>query len=291
MSEPGVQHFVSSYIHCLSTTGGSKVPRPFGPSLFETAPSNLVQFDYINLGEGAEGDKYALLLRDDHSGYCWFFAFPSTNAENAAIVIQGWCAAFGAPGSLMSDGPTHFRNKTLRPLAKTLRIPHHFTLPYCPWSNRVVERLGKELLRVLRALVSEFHMLFSEWADLLPFMQSVINQSPSSQSNGIAPVTAFTGMTPTHPIISFYCKTTAETLAFSKINGERRRCITALLARCKDVRYTVQINLQRNRAHNLQSRSSGKLLYFHRGDYVLVAPPNTLRMRNLLLSGEAPGPY
>lgn len=34
--------FVSSCIHCLSSRGGGKTPRPFGPALFGTKPNDLV---------------------------------------------------------------------------------------------------------------------------------------------------------------------------------------------------------------------------------------------------------
>ena len=153
-----VRMFVKACIHCLSTVGGGKVPRPFGPALHGTKPNALLQFDYIELGMGANGDKYVLMLRDDHSDYKWFFAFPDTSAENAATSIIDWSAAFGVPEGLMSDGPTHFKNETIRLITRGLKVPHHFTLPYSSWSNGAVERLGKELLRVMRAVLSEFRM-------------------------------------------------------------------------------------------------------------------------------------
>lgn len=96
------------------------------------------------------------MLRDDHSDCKWLFAFPNTNSENAATSIFEWCAAFGVPNGLMSEGPTHFKNEVVRLVTKGLKIPHHFTLPYCPWSSSAVESLGKELLRVCRAFLSEF---------------------------------------------------------------------------------------------------------------------------------------
>lgn len=82
------------------------------------------------------------MLRDDHSDYKWFFPFGDTSAENAAQAIIDWCAAFGALSSFMTDGPTHFKNETLRLVSKGLMDPHHFKIPYCPWSNGAVERLG-----------------------------------------------------------------------------------------------------------------------------------------------------
>ena len=110
--------FVSSCIHCLLTVGGERTPRPFGPSVFGTHPNDLLQFDYIELGKSTMGDQYVLILRDDHSGYAWFYPTVSTSAEKAASALIAWCAACGPPTTMMSDGPTHFRNETLKLLTK-----------------------------------------------------------------------------------------------------------------------------------------------------------------------------
>lgn len=67
---PGdVKTFVCACIHFLSTIGGEKIPRPFGPAVHGTKPNDLVQFDYIRLGPSKSGDKYVLILRDYHSDY------------------------------------------------------------------------------------------------------------------------------------------------------------------------------------------------------------------------------
>lgn len=136
------QAFVRACIHCISTVRREKIPRPFGPAVHGTKPNDLLQLDYIELGPTERGHNYVLMLRDDHSDYKLFIAFPTTNSENAAAIIE-WCAAFRVPNGLMSDGPTHFKNEVVCLVTKGLKVPHHFTLPYCPWSNGAVERLGR----------------------------------------------------------------------------------------------------------------------------------------------------
>lgn len=76
-------------------------------------------------------------------------------AENTATAIKDQAADFGVQNSLMSDGPTHLRNETVRLLWKGMKVPHHFKLPYCPWSKGAVKRLGKELIRTALAIISE----------------------------------------------------------------------------------------------------------------------------------------
>lgn len=50
---------------------GRTVRRPLGPAIFRTKPNDLLQFDYIAIHQGSNGEKYILTLRDDHSNSCW----------------------------------------------------------------------------------------------------------------------------------------------------------------------------------------------------------------------------
>lgn len=86
----------------------------------------------MELGTSSTGDRYVLVLRDDHSNYYWLFPFPDTNAEYAARALVDWCAAFGVPEGFMSDSSTHFKNEVVRLVTRSLRTPHHFTPPYFP---------------------------------------------------------------------------------------------------------------------------------------------------------------
>lgn len=195
-----VKKFIRSCIHCLSSVGGGKIPRPFGLAVHGTAPNDLLQFDYIKITAAVTGEKYVLMLRDDHSSYYWFFAFADTSAENAARAIIDSSTAFGVPNDLVSDGPTHFKNETVRLVAEGLRVPHRHTLPYSPWSSGAVERLGKELLLIFRAVTTELRLGFNEWPDLLSIVQSAINNAPSPQPRGVPPVKAMTGTDASPPI-------------------------------------------------------------------------------------------
>lgn len=44
-----------------------KVPRSFGLAIHGTFPNDLVHFDYIEKRLSLSGEKYILILRDDHS--------------------------------------------------------------------------------------------------------------------------------------------------------------------------------------------------------------------------------
>lgn len=83
-------------------------------------------------------------------------------AETAVGALLDWSASFLFPSTLISDVPTHCRNEILCTLIKKQRTVHPFTLPYAPWSNGGIERLGKGLIRMARSLLSELHMRYDE---------------------------------------------------------------------------------------------------------------------------------
>lgn len=211
------------------------------------------------------------MLRDDHSDYKWFFSTAGTIAENAVLGIIDWSAAFNVPNGLISDGPTHVKNENVRLVTKRLRVAHHFTLPYTPWSNKAVERLGKELVRTSRALVSELQMDFKEWPDLLPILQSALNNSPSPIRGSIAPITAFSGMESTPTILTFLRTSTVTSIKMKAAHRERVLNNAYLKARCAELHPIVNNALQQNRHSSRTRASRGELANFSIGDFVLVA--------------------
>lgn len=150
-----IRLFVQSCIHCISTTGGVRPFLVHLAQLFTAQKLNsLLQFYYIEICLNPTGEKCILMLRDYHSGYSWLYPSGTMSAGTASHTILDWTTAFVVPSQLMSDGPSHFKNETVRLLTKGLRTRHHFTLAYFPRSNGAVKRLGKELLRVARARLS-----------------------------------------------------------------------------------------------------------------------------------------
>lgn len=115
------------------------------------------------------------MLRNDHLYYKWLIMFGDTSADNKAYAIIDQCAVFGVPNGPMSDGLSQVRNETVRLICKDLRVPHHFTIPYTPWSNGSGERMRKKLRRVSRPIVYQLRLEFSYWISLFPIAQSVLN--------------------------------------------------------------------------------------------------------------------
>lgn len=69
--EGDIRIVVASCIHFISTMREETVLLPFGPTLYGTNPKSHIQFDYIEHVVGLTGEKYFLMMMDDHSGYIW----------------------------------------------------------------------------------------------------------------------------------------------------------------------------------------------------------------------------
>lgn len=64
-----VDTLVLSCIHCLDGWMWKKLCT-LAPAVHGTAPNDLLQLDYVEIALAASGEKYLLMLRDDHSNYC-----------------------------------------------------------------------------------------------------------------------------------------------------------------------------------------------------------------------------
>lgn len=57
---------------------------------------------------------------------------------------------FGVPRTIISDNDSAFMSKTTNEYLQHRHIEHTFTVPYAPWSNKLVERANGRILPPLR---------------------------------------------------------------------------------------------------------------------------------------------
>jgi len=240
--------FVKRCIHCISTLKGKRVPRPFGPAVHGTFANDLVQFDYLEIAPGRDGVKYILMLRDDFSSYCWLFPCANANSENAAEALLEWCS----------------------------------------WSNGAVERLGREVLRAFRATISELQIGFQEWPDLVPLVQSSLNNSPSPQRGNKAPITIFIGAPASTAISTFLRHQTGRLVSISDAAKEKTLNLEKVKAIVDNIRETVSTTLADNRTRKRNANSRGALPNFIEGDFVLLARDEFTAGEKLCLRWRGP---
>ncbi|GMF47767.1 unnamed protein product [Phytophthora fragariaefolia] len=168
----------------------------YGPTFTATRRNEMVHWDYLQLGDGFGGDRYALVVKDGLSHYCELFACSSANSDVAADALLSWYKRYGCPEKMMSDQGSHFRNETPRILCSRLKIEQQFSPVYSPWVNGTVERLNRDVLQVLRVMLMEYHLDQHEWTYLLPVIQANLNQTPVRSLAGKCPMELFLALPP-----------------------------------------------------------------------------------------------
>ncbi len=170
------------------------VPRPLGHALHATEPKKLLLFDFSHMSNGDKNNTYVLVFKADFSGYVWNTPSKEATIEVVVETLISWLSAFGIVSYWVTDRGSHFKNELVKLLQDQVKSGHHFRLAYCPWSNGKVEVVCGKLVRTTRALLSDFQLLHSAWTQLLPIVQSVLNNSVLPRLGNRCPLTAFTGL-------------------------------------------------------------------------------------------------
>jgi hypothetical protein len=147
-------------LHCIGSLN-SKVPRPLGEALHASRRNQVIHYDFLfvkNTGKFS----HALVLKDDVSHFAELV--PSERTDHVVVVhtLVDWYKRFGVPETHFSDKGSHFKNTVVAELNDILKTKHHFTTAYSPKSNGTVERVNREIMKVLRSLVSEFKISWNE---------------------------------------------------------------------------------------------------------------------------------
>nr|CCA27531.1 AlNc14C568G12167 [Albugo laibachii Nc14] len=159
-------NFVDKCLHCLGANG-EKCPRPYGETLRATKPNEILHFDFLSMPKGLHGFCYVLVLKDGMSGFCEFVSTTMTNTAVTVPALLDWSKRYGVVLLWVSDQDFHFKNTVMDNLRKILGAQHHFVTAYCPWANGTVEVMNRQLLKVMRSLLSEKKQWIGNWPSLL----------------------------------------------------------------------------------------------------------------------------
>lgn len=307
-----IEEFVRKCIHCQTSTGGTRVPRPWAEALHATEKNQVLHFDFMLIDrkesrkhrERAErkrdGDEdgraplhasrmeYLLVLKDDFTDFTWLFPTPDASAAGVVDALLYWCSLFGKPETFVTDQGSHFLNHVVAELESVLEVPHHFTVAYAPWSNGTVERVNKEVNRMLRALSSEWKVNVEDWPTMIPTVNSVLNMTPSARLGGYTPAQAFIGATPKHPLDAVLAR--KRTGRGSQVTARKVEPRTAA-ALAKDLALSLEKMhkhiARHERLHGRRGRAADgdkrrvRDVNFAVGQYVLVARIENARVSKL----------
>lgn len=144
------------------------------------SPMARINMDTIGpLPESTDGKKYILVMMDCFSRFVELFAIRTTSAEECASCLLQFIGRYGAPEQIMSDRGTQFVNAIVANLLKRTGTHHILSIAYSKQENALVERMNREVMRQLRAMVSE-RKIRNEWSDVLPLVQRILNSSVHS---------------------------------------------------------------------------------------------------------------
>ena len=91
----------------------------------------------------------------------------------------------------------------MKNIAEDCGIKHQFITAYSPWANGTVERCCREVLRTIRALLSELKLAPQDWPKIINMVQVVLNESPvarlgmNEDNTCRTPLQVMTGIRPT----------------------------------------------------------------------------------------------
>ena len=263
-------------LSCIKVSNGEMVPRPLGTQLIAERPNEVHMMDYIKIWPSRTGREYVLMQADKMSKLAEFTPTFAPLAVPACRAMLWWASRFGIPEWLISDGGSHFANHALRLVNEKLGVQHHVTLAHCPWSNGAIEVVGKQLLRALRLILSEFKMNLDEWEEAMPVVQYVVNHILRKRLGNRCAVHVITGLEPNTALELAIWVGKKLKDAKSVVTGVDR-----IEAHCRDLAVAIAImheelrdaNLaeaRRNAAREARNKADGALT-FYVGELVMVA--------------------
>ena len=156
--------------------------------------------DYFLLWPSEFGRKYVLLQVNKMAKQVEVTATYAPTAVPACQAVLWWGSRYGLPEWIISDGGSHFANHALELVTKKLGVQHHITLAHCPWANGSVEVAGRELIRTVRAMLSEFKLGLEKWEEVLPLIQLTLNHILRKTLGDRCAIHVMVGQNPAAPV-------------------------------------------------------------------------------------------
>ncbi|OWZ09958.1 hypothetical protein PHMEG_00017261 [Phytophthora megakarya] len=275
-----VHAFVSGCLLCPHVKGGRIVRRPWGETIECNDRNGVLHWDFLFVGESFNDDKYLLVLKDHATHFCELVVCDSADSAVATTAILDWHSRFGAPPVWVSDNGSHFKNEVVAELSRRLKSHQIFTIAYSPWINGSVERVNRDVLQVLRAMILDYKISTKDWVYLVPLVQSSINHTAVPSLGNTAPIELFTGLpcpTPLADLRAMHQPVADQRLKQRLLNKKKERGENT-------VNFDVGDYVLRSR---VDEKKGNKLLVTWQGPYkVIRADPHSFRVSHLVSGNE-----
>ena len=97
----------------------------------------------------SHGNKYIIVAVDYVSKWVEAIASLYNDAKIVIKFLKKIFTTFGTPRAIISDGGSHFKNKSLEALLAKYSVHHKVATPYHPQTSGQVEVSNKELKQIL----------------------------------------------------------------------------------------------------------------------------------------------
>jgi transposase InsO family protein len=277
--ENNIRDYVRLCLQCVKLVNRQMTVRPMGEQIRGERPNEVIHFDYMKMPVSKEGLEYVLVVKDDVSQ--WVELVSAESACTAVVVetLLRWFARFGIVSVWVTDQGSHFKNVVMSELERMLKVKHHFTTAYSPWANGSVERCNRELLRVMRAMLSENKMAEEHWPELLVIVQGVLNQTVSDRLGNRAPIEVMTGLKVMKPLDTIFDRVNWKMRENLVITSEEiGEAVKGLRSELGEI-HRVANETRKKRDERKQKMGSEKV-DFEVGDFVLVAAIDESKLKS-----------
>jgi transposase InsO family protein len=145
------------------------------------------------------GRRHFLLLVDDHSRYMWVRLLSSK--DEAAQAIKDWQALVQAETGrvlkvLRTDNGGEFTSVEFGEWCAGQGLRRHFSAPYSPQQNGVVERRNQTVVAMARSLLKGREVPAVFWGEAVVTAVYLLNRAPTKSLAGRTPYEAWHGVKP-----------------------------------------------------------------------------------------------
>ena len=184
--EKHVKRFIKMCPCCQKMNDIKRVVHTYPFTLSTYGLWQEVSIDYIeSLKPDKFGNNMIIVMIDNFSRFVELYPTNSTNAEGAADAVIQFCGRYGTPSKFRTDGGAAFKGKIFQGLVTRLGADSELATAYSKEENGIVERINKEVLRHLKAIIFDKRVALT-WSKYLAIVQRIINTSVHS-ATGLTP--------------------------------------------------------------------------------------------------------
>lgn len=235
-----------------------------------TRPLQRIAIDLTDLHNGLDGYRYVLTIIDHFSRFVRFY--PLRNKQAGPIVdrLRRFSDDYGVPDAVLLDNALEFTSQEVRSWAEQQAVTLHFTTPFHPQANGLIERMHRVLKTTLAQLCEGYP---NRWPQFLSRCQNLMNRAVHMATQ----VTPYYAMFNRHPKLAV---------------AEQGPCVTdeeADLDRIRDI--IVEASRQSQRRYRaLANRNRGRETVAV-GSYAWVRTEHTIPGTASKLNPRWRGPY